>query len=61
MMKPVPDEFYDEDQKLMRLVLATGAYDDIEDVVRKNASKEYRERFFESQKHREELEKRGIL
>lgn len=48
MMKPVPDEFYDEDQKLMRLVLAIGAYDDIEDVVRKNASKEYREWFFES-------------
>lgn len=61
MMKPVPDEFYDEDQKLMRLVLATGAYDDIEDVVRKNASKEYREWFFESQKHREELEKKGIV
>lgn len=60
MMKPAPDELYEEDERLSKLFFEEKAYDDVDGFVRRNASKEFAEWFFAMKKERSEAERQGI-
>lgn len=61
MMKPIPDEYAAEDQRIWQIVRSEQAYDRVDDVVREHASDEYAKWYFDMQKYFEELNAQGCI
>lgn len=61
MLKPIPDELVEEDERLTQLVRDRRAYDHVDDMVRKYASKEYSEWYFDLQEYLKEADNKGVF
>lgn len=61
MLKPIPEEFVDEDQYLLQLMREKKAYDHVDELVREYASKEYAEWFFAENQALRKMENRGFI
>lgn len=61
MLKPIPDELVEEDERLTQLIRDKRAYDYVDDMVRKYASKEYSEWYFDLQEYLKEADNKGVF
>ena len=61
MVKPIPEELAEEDDRLTKLFIKEKPYDDVDGFIRRNASKEYVEWISARQKAAEEAESKGLF
>ena len=61
MVKPIPEDLAEEDDRLTKLFIKEKPYDDVDGFIRRNASKEYVEWISARQKAAEEAESKGLF